>query len=194
MTVPEVVQEVEAVGIGGEGPASGFGQASDPSRPVAEGEKRRPCPECGEMIVEGAAKCRFCNAIFDPKLKRLGSARLGGKSEELRQIASYQRGVILCILVQILANVAYFALLKTNPLLAVIPSVVALCAIIAGVVFAILLAIRVYSTGAGIVMGLLGIIPCVGLVMLLIINQAATKRLTENGIKVGFFGASMSQF
>ena len=30
--------------------------------------------------------------------------------------------------------------------------------------------------------------------MLLIINQAATKRLTENGIKVGFFGANMSQF
>jgi predicted RNA-binding Zn-ribbon protein involved in translation (DUF1610 family) len=33
------------------------------------GEVRRPCPECGEMIVAGAAKCRFCNAIFDPRLK-----------------------------------------------------------------------------------------------------------------------------
>jgi hypothetical protein len=33
------------------------------------GEARRPCPECGEMIMAGAAKCRFCNAIFDPRLK-----------------------------------------------------------------------------------------------------------------------------
>jgi predicted RNA-binding Zn-ribbon protein involved in translation (DUF1610 family) len=31
---------------------------------------RRPCPMCGEMIVQGAAKCRFCNAIFDETLKR----------------------------------------------------------------------------------------------------------------------------
>ncbi|MGO9115730.1 MAG: hypothetical protein ACLP9L_41520 [Thermoguttaceae bacterium] len=81
-----------------------------------------------------------------------------------------------------------------NPILLPVSGLVILGAIVAGVVFAVLLAIRVYSTGAGILMGLLAIVPCLGLVMLLIINQAATKRLTQNGIKVGFFGASMSQF
>jgi hypothetical protein len=32
---------------------------------------RRPCPMCGEMIAVGAAKCRYCNAIFDEGLRRV---------------------------------------------------------------------------------------------------------------------------
>ncbi len=112
----------------------------------------------------------------------------------MRQIASYQRGLIFCILIQILAYSANQIVFSMNPILLPVSGLVILGAIVAGVVFAVLLAIRVYSTGAGILMGLLAIVPCLGLVMLLIINQAATKRLTQNGIKVGFFGASMSQF
>jgi predicted RNA-binding Zn-ribbon protein involved in translation (DUF1610 family) len=27
---------------------------------------RRPCPQCGEMIIATAAKCRYCGEIFDP--------------------------------------------------------------------------------------------------------------------------------
>jgi predicted RNA-binding Zn-ribbon protein involved in translation (DUF1610 family) len=34
------------------------------------GDDRRPCPACGEMIVRGAVKCRFCGEIFDATLKR----------------------------------------------------------------------------------------------------------------------------
>ncbi len=146
------------------------------------------------MIIVGAAKCRFCNAIFDPQLKLLEKNRPGSANENLRQVATYQRGLIFCILIYILAAVAYGVLTQVNRFLAVIPSLVVLCAIIAGIVFAILVATRVYSTGTGIVLGILVIIPCVGLVILLVINQAATKMLTGNGIKVGFFGANMSQF
>jgi hypothetical protein len=49
---------------------------ADPPTPAgavpAEGgdQARRPCPACGEMIVNTAAKCRFCGEIFDPELKR----------------------------------------------------------------------------------------------------------------------------
>jgi hypothetical protein len=39
--------------------------SSAPSEPP-----RRPCPSCGEMIPVGAAKCRFCDAIFDDTLRR----------------------------------------------------------------------------------------------------------------------------
>ena len=39
-----------------------------PSSPSEQ--SRRPCPQCGEMIVSGAAKCRFCGEIFDLRLKR----------------------------------------------------------------------------------------------------------------------------
>ena len=65
------------------------------------GEQRQPCPECGEMIIVGAAKCRFCGAIFDPNLKKTG----GRGNAELKQIAQYQKGLIFCILLQIIAGV-----------------------------------------------------------------------------------------
>ena len=145
------------------------------------------------MIIVGAAKCRFCNAIFDPQLKLLEKNRPGSGSEELRQIAVYQRGVIFCILIQFLAYIGCVAF-HGNPILAGVAGLVVIGAVIGGVVFAVLLAVRVYSAGAGIAMGMSALIPCLGLVMLLIINQAATKKLTDNGIKVGFFGANMSQF
>ncbi len=67
MTVPEIVHEAEPVGASGAGPLGDVGQIPDPSSLASEGQTRQPCPECGEMIVKGAAKCRFCNAIFDPK-------------------------------------------------------------------------------------------------------------------------------
>ena len=205
MIVPTGVVEAEVIGPAGQEPAPNEFRlmddllASAPSQSPASSAGagpepgRQPCPECGEMIVKGAAKCRFCNAIFDPALKHLSSARLGGSNIELKRIASYQRGVISCILVQILAYMAYGSL-KANLALAGVASLVVIIAVVSGVVYAVLLATRVYSTGAGIAMGLLALVPCLGLVMLLIINQAATRKLTENGIKVGFFGASMSQF
>jgi hypothetical protein len=41
---------------------------------------RRPCPRCGEMIAIGAAKCRFCDAIFDEKLRKKKKKKSGGGS------------------------------------------------------------------------------------------------------------------
>lgn len=41
----------------------------DPSAGEAV-EQRRPCPACGEMIMERAAKCRYCGEILDPELKK----------------------------------------------------------------------------------------------------------------------------
>ena len=47
--------------------------------PAASAEPpRRPCPRCGEMIPIGAAKCRFCDAIFDEKLRRKKKKKGGG--------------------------------------------------------------------------------------------------------------------
>jgi predicted RNA-binding Zn-ribbon protein involved in translation (DUF1610 family) len=70
IVVPAAVQETEPVGIAAAGPPGvPPAQTSGPPSPAAEGETRQPCPECGEMIVKGAAKCHFCNAIFDPRLK-----------------------------------------------------------------------------------------------------------------------------
>jgi hypothetical protein len=43
----------------------------------------------------------------------------------------------------------------------------------------------VYAIGA--------LLPCIGLIVLLIVNQKAIKILRENGHEVGFFGADLSK-
>lgn len=37
---------------------------------VVSEDQRRPCPACGELIMRGAVKCRYCDEIFDPSLKK----------------------------------------------------------------------------------------------------------------------------
>lgn len=51
-------------------------------------DDRRPCPVCGEMISKGAMKCRFCNEIFDPALKKREARKnkpsfVGGDGDDL---------------------------------------------------------------------------------------------------------------
>lgn len=52
----------------------------------------------------------------------------------------------------------------------------------------------VYSTTSAILLAIVSFIPCLGLICMLFVNQAATKKLTEGGIKVGFLGADLKQF
>jgi len=62
-----------------------------------------------------------------------------------------------------------------------------------GTVFVFLLGIKVYNVGLGILLGILTFIPCLGLIVLLIVNGKATSTLKQNGIKVGLLGANLSQ-
>jgi hypothetical protein len=119
---------------------------------------------------------------YEPRCRRL-------PRETLRGIAGNQKAIILCIL-------GYLCLI---PVQFVIPEearlLLALLLIPLGLtatVFVFLLATKVYTTGTGIVLGILTLIPCVGLIVLLIINGKATSVLKENGVHVGFLGASTS--
>ena len=47
-----------------------YAAAEHAGPPALSGSQRRPCPQCGEMIVAGAAKCRFCGEIFDSRLRK----------------------------------------------------------------------------------------------------------------------------
>lgn len=47
----------------------GLDEAALTAGAVSE-DQRRPCPACGESIVRGAVKCRYCDEIFDPALKK----------------------------------------------------------------------------------------------------------------------------
>jgi hypothetical protein len=109
--------------------------------------------------------------------------------ETLRAIAGNQKAIILCIVVYLCLIPIQFLIpeeVRIFLALALIPLG------IAATVFVFLLATKVYSTGTGVVLGILTLIPCIGLIVLLIINGKATSVLKENGIHVGFLGASSS--
>lgn len=106
----------------------------------------------------------------------------------LSSIALYQRGIILGIIVYLLAVVGQFAIPEAaRPLLgiAIIPF------LLATLVFLFLLACKLYGVAKGVLLGILGLIPLVGLVVLLIVNGKATQVLRAHGLKVGFLGASI---
>lgn len=115
---------------------------------------------------------------------------LSGSREDLRRVAKYQQAIILCIL-------AYFILIVTQFVLPEeLKLIVGLGVGVLGItatVFVFMLAIKVYSTGLGVVLGLLTLVPCVGLVVLLTVNAKATSILKANGVHVGFLGANPSK-
>lgn len=113
-----------------------------------------------------------------------------GAREDLKAVATYQKGILVCILIYLIAVICQFAIpADLRPLLGL--GVVGVGVV--GTVFVFLLAIKVYSTGMGVLLGILTLIPCIGLVVLLIVNGKATAILKENGIKVGLLGADLSQ-
>ena len=59
-----------------------------------------------------------------------------------------------------------------------------------GAVFVFMLAIKVYGTRLGIVLGVLSLVPLISLIVLLGVNGNATGILKQNGIKVGLLGAN----
>jgi predicted RNA-binding Zn-ribbon protein involved in translation (DUF1610 family) len=164
-------------------------------------ERRRPCPMCGEMILATAAKCRFCGEVFDPALKK-GKGR-GGKKKELRTIAVYQRYLMISLLILITGNIVSYvsqrAVANAPPapamlVLILLIALVAVTAWVAGIVFAVMLANKVYNVAAAIFVGILSIIPCVNFITWLVVSGKATRMLKDKGIEVGFLGADLSDF
>lgn len=109
--------------------------------------------------------------------------------QDMKEIASYQKGIIACILLYMLAVVGQFAL-PTGFRLMVGLSVLGLG--FAGMIFVILLGLRVYSTPVALIFAILALIPGIGLLVLLFVNGRATEVLRQNGIKVGLLGASFN--
>jgi predicted Zn finger-like uncharacterized protein len=125
------------------------------------------------------------------KKKKKGQSGRKVNRKDLRDIATYQRAVLLCILVSIIAVGSQFAL---PPSLRLFLALGMLVTSVVSSVFVFLLAVKVYSLGVGIALALVTLIPCIGLIALLIINAKATSTLKENGIRVGLMGAKMSDF
>ncbi len=165
-------------------------EADAPAAPAAQ---KKPCPMCGEMIQASAAKCRFCGEILDADLRQREKGRTrglqNGSRDDLRAVATFQKGIIVCILVYLVAVGAQFGI---PPQLRPILGLGLLVLGVVSTVFVFRLAMRIYSTGVGVLLGILTLVPCVGLIVLLIVNSKATGVLKENGIKVGLLGANLS--
>jgi hypothetical protein len=109
-------------------------------------------------------------------------------STGIREIASRQRVILLCILVYLGAVVGQYLV---PPEMRLVVAIVGLGVSVTASVFVFMLAIKIYGTGLGILMGILTLVPCVGLVVLLIVNGKATTLLRAAGLKVGLLGATI---
>ena len=114
-----------------------------------------------------------------------------GSREDLRSVAKYQKGILVCILIYLIAMICQFAV-PADVLRTIIGLGILVIGLV-GTVFVFLLAIKVYSTGVGVLLGVLTLVPCIGLIVLLVVNGKATGILKQNGIKVGLLGANLSQ-
>lgn len=161
------------------------------------------CPECDEemeispRMIGKTIRCVRCEAkvvVPDeeerrPTRKRRRPARPERSWSDLRQIAWFQKGILLCILAYITAVGVQFAI---PPHLRFVLLVVVIPVALAASVFVFLVAIKLYDVGLGVLFGILTLIPLIGLIMLLVINSRATAVLQENGIHVGLLGARIS--
>lgn len=105
---------------------------------------------------------------------------------DLRAVANRQRAVNLCVLAYILVAVGR---LVAPPQIAIYVALVGLAVVLTAVVFVFMLATQIYSTGLGILLGVLTLVPLVGLIVLLVVNGKATRILRAHGIPVGLLGA-----
>ena len=137
------------------------------------------------------------NPYEAPKAELRAKGVRSGTQADVRQVAIAQKAILICILIQML-NIGFQVLvgvgkLPVPPAVLLSASIVSLISIVVSAVFVFVMAIRVYNTGLGILFGAIALIPCIGLIVLLVVNDKATKVLQANGHKVGLLGVHLSQ-
>jgi hypothetical protein len=120
----------------------------------------------------------------------------GRSADELKRIVRYQRWLIAVVLGQLALWLGFIALSvigRSNPADALSFPVV-LTVILGGVggVFVFLIAWELRGAFAAVVFGLATVVPCMGLIVLTLVNGYATTELKKHGVRVGVFGASLA--
>jgi hypothetical protein len=120
------------------------------------------------------------------------AAPIQPEGPDIRKVAEMQRAIMFCILGEVCAGVARVAF-HANGLasLELITSLIYLAVVVIAVVCIFKLALGLYSTTSGVVLGLLTLIPLVGFIVLLVVNSKATKVLRVHGLHVGLMGAKL---
>ena len=131
------------------------------------------------------------NPYAPPRATDLAVGIKSGRREDLKSLAVAQKAIMICILLQIVIGAARFVVPADY---AIILGIVALLVLLASTVSMFMLAMKVFNIGSGILYALGALVPCLGLLVLLAVNQRATRILRENGYKVGLLGANLSEF
>ena len=109
---------------------------------------------------------------------------------DLRKIAIRQRAIMFCILAYFGCGLSSFILpAQLRPFCGL--GLVA--AALTGMVFVFMLAMALYNPALGIILGILTLVPLLGLLVLLMVNNKATTELRQHGITVGLLGADSNQ-
>src|SRR5262245_60175190 len=107
-----------------------------------------------------------------PPPRKKKKKRGGMRVSDLRQVAIYQKVILICILVNVLFAMSNGAFpLLGIPALALLPFLlVALAAGMVASVFIFMLALKLYSVGTGVLLGILTFFPLLGFIILLVVN------------------------
>lgn len=148
-----------------------------------------PTPERSAMS-DGAFLKAYVAKSADFKSETSTKARRKRSSASLRSIARLQKGVLVCILLNLLlclTVVLAFFDLPFGVLIAI--SAASGLVFLVCLVFEIWLAIKLYRIGPGLGISLTFLLPVINILMLLVVVMHAGKLLRNNGVEVGFFGA-----
>lgn len=111
--------------------------------------------------------------------------------EKVRSVAKAQRLVNIAILLYLLLVFASFATppLDPNSMLPLFLLLVIL-SMLGFIIFAVArMGYSMHGVGHAILYSVAMLIPCLGIILLLILNSRVTNFLTRNGVKVGIMGA-----
>ena len=110
-------------------------------------------------------------------------------SQQLRSIAIRQKFLLVCVFLYLACVAArFFVPPQVKPLI----FFAALLPIVGGTVAVFMLATKTYGSGVGILLGILALIPILGLFVLLVVNGKVTAVLKQADVSVGLFGADLS--
>jgi hypothetical protein len=111
-----------------------------------------------------------------------------GSHKDLKTVAVAQKSILVCIILRMFG----FASLYSSPSeFHLFVEIALYCVSAVGAVSVFILAKKV---GLGIIYGIVALIPYIGLLSLLVVNQKATKILRANGHEVGLLGADTAKF
>jgi uncharacterized membrane protein len=113
-------------------------------------------------------------------------------ADELKRIVRYQRWLLAVVLAQLALWGGFIAVMVLGGGGTGLDFPVALTFLLGAVggVFVFLLSWELRGALAAVVFGAATVIPCLGLLVLTIVNGYATAELRKHGLKVGLFGAS----